>query len=88
MCRALLEHILKNYYGWPKKDDRNSMENLCSVVNWAEKKYQKLKILNLHKLRGDGNDVMHKYEAKSGIEDDAVVGYLLTVRALVDFIPE
>jgi len=81
MCRALLEHILINYYGMPKDD-------LYKVVALAEKKFKKLKSLNLYKLRKDGNEVMHKYEAKSRIEEDAVVGYLLTIRTLVDFIPE
>ncbi len=81
MCRALLEHILINYYGMPKND-------LYKVVALAEKKFKRLKSLNLYKLRKDGNEIMHEYEAKSMIEDDAVVGYLFTIRALVDFIPE
>jgi len=81
MCRALLEHILINYYGMPKDD-------LYKVVALAEKKFKRLKSLNLYKLRKDGNEVMHEYEVKSRIEVDAVVGYLLTIRALVDFIPE
>ncbi|MBU4583548.1 MAG: DUF4145 domain-containing protein [Proteobacteria bacterium] len=81
MCRALLEHILINYYGIPKDD-------LVKVVSLAEKRFRKLESLNLHKLRKNGNDVMHEYETKSRIEDDAVVSYLLTIRALVDFIPE
>ena len=81
MCRALLEHILINYHGMPKDD-------LYKVVALAEKKFKRLKSLNLHKLRKDGNEIMHEYEAKSRIEDDAVIGYLLTIRALVDSIPE
>jgi len=81
MCRALLEHILINYYGMPKDD-------LYKVVALAEKKFKRLESLNLYKLRKDGNEIMHEYEVKSRIEDDAVVGYLLTIRALVDFIPE
>jgi hypothetical protein len=81
MCRALLEHILINYYRIPKDD-------LINVVSIAEKKFRRLQSLKLHKLRKDGNDVMHEYETKSRIEDAAVVSYLLTIRALVDFIPE
>lgn len=81
MCRALLEHILINYYRIPKDD-------LAKVVSLAERRFRKLESLHLHKLRMDGNDVMHEYETKSRIEDDAVVSYLLTIRALVDFIPE
>lgn len=81
MCRALLEHILINYYGMPKND-------LCKIVAMAEERFKKLKSLNLYKLRMDGNDVMHEYETKSRIEDAAVVNYLQTIRALVDFIPE
>jgi len=81
MCRALLEHILINYYRIPKDD-------LVNVVSIAEKKYRRLQSLNLHKLRKNGNEVMHEYETKSKIEDGAVVSYLLTIRALVDFIPE
>lgn len=81
MCRVLLEHILINYYGMPKDD-------LYKIVALAEKKFKRLESLNLYKLRKDGNEIMHEYETKSRIEDDAVVSYLLTVRALVDFIPE
>lgn len=81
MCRALLEHILINYYGMPKDD-------LYKVVALAENKFKRLKSLDLYRLRKDGNEIMHEYEAKSRIEDDAVVGYLLTIRALVDLIPE
>ena len=69
MCRALLEHILINYHGMPKDD-------LYKVVALAEKKFKRLKSLDLHKLRKDGNEIMHEYEAKSRIEDDAVIGYL------------
>ncbi len=81
MCRALLEHILINYYGMPKDD-------LVKVVAMAEERFKKLKSLNLYKLRKDGNGVMHEYESKSRIEDATVVSYLLTIRTLVDFIPE
>jgi hypothetical protein len=81
MCRALLEHILINYYGMPK-------DNLVKVVSLAENRFKKLKSLNLHKLRKDGNDVMHEYEAKSRIEDAAVVNSLLTIQALVNDIRE
>lgn len=81
MCRALLEHILITYYGIPKDD-------LVKVISLAENRFKRLKILNLHKLRKDGNDVMHEYEAKSRIEDAAVVNYLLTIQALVNAIPE
>lgn len=81
MCRALLEHILLNYYGLPKDD-------LVNVVSLAEKKFKKLQVLNLHKLRKDGNDVLHEYETKSKIEDAAVVSYLLTIRSLVGFVPD
>lgn len=81
MCRALLEHILINYYRIPK-------DSLDKVVSLAERRFKKLASLKLHKLRKDGNDVMHEYETTSRIEDAAVVGYLLTIRALVDSIPE
>ncbi len=81
MCRALLEHILINYYKIPKDD-------LVKVVSLAENQFKKLKTLNLHKLRKDGNDVLHEYESKSKIEDAAVIGYLLTIRGLVGLIPE
>lgn len=81
MCRALLEHILVNYYGIPKGD-------LVKVVSLAENRFKKLKSLNLHKLRKDGNNVLHEYEAKSKIEDAAVINYLLTIQALVNAIPD
>ena len=47
-----------------------------------------MKLLNLHKLRKDGNNVLHEYETKSKIEDAAVVNYLLTIQALVNAIPD
>ena len=81
MCRALLEHILINYYKIPKDD-------LVKVVSLAENKFKKLKLLKLHKLRKDGNNVLHEYETKSKIEDAAVVNYLLTIQALVNAIPD
>ncbi len=80
MCRALLEHILINYYGIPKA-------KLIDIINLAEKRFKKLKTLNLHKLRKDGNNVMHKYETNSEIEDQAVIRNLLTIRSLVGLIP-
>lgn len=81
MCRALLEHILINYYGIPKDD-------LVKIISHAEKRFKKLKSLNLHKLRMDGNDILHEYEKKSKIEETVVANYLLTIRTLVDLIPE
>ncbi|KFO68791.1 hypothetical protein ER57_01620 [Smithella sp. SCADC] len=81
MCRALLEHILINYYEIPKDD-------LVKVVSLAENRFKKLKSFNLHKLRKNGNNVLHEYEAKSKIEDAAVVNYLLTIQALVNAIPD
>jgi hypothetical protein len=69
MCRALLEHILVNYYRILKDD-------LSKIVAMAEQRFKKLKSLNLYKLRKDGNEVMHEYEKKSRIEDAAVVSYI------------
>jgi hypothetical protein len=77
MCRSLLEHILVEYYKMEK-------ENLHDMIIFAEKKFKKIRSLDLHKLRKDGNSVMHDYEKKSRIEDQAVVGYLMTIRSLVD----
>jgi hypothetical protein len=77
MCRSLLEHILVEYY-------KMKEENLHDMIVYAEEKFKKLRSLNLHKLRMDGNSVMHDYEQKSRIEDQAVVGYLMTIRSLVD----
>ncbi len=80
MCRALLEHILINYYGIHEA-------NLAKIINLAEKRFKELKNLDLHKLREDGNNVMHKYQANSKIEDQAVIRNLLTIRSLVGSIP-
>ncbi len=77
MCRSLLEHILVEYY-------KRKEENLHDMIVYAEKKFNKIRSLNLHKLRKDGNSVMHDYEKKSKIEDQAVVEYLMTIRSLVD----
>lgn len=81
MCRALLEHILIKYYGLPKN-------KLYNIIALAEKKFKKLKSLNLDKLRKDGNGVMHEYENKSKIEDESVIRYLMTIKFLVSSIPE
>ncbi|EFK06473.1 conserved hypothetical protein [delta proteobacterium NaphS2] len=77
MCRSLLEYILVEYY-------KIKEENLKKVIIFAEKKFKKIRTLNLDTLREAGNSVMHDYENKSKIEDQAVVGYLMTIRSLVD----
>lgn len=81
MFRALLEYILINYYSIPKG-------KLVDMVSLAKEKFRKLESLNLDKLRLDGNEVLHDYESKSTIEEDEVISYLLTIQALVDFVPE
>ena len=77
MCRSLLEYILVEYY-------KIKEENLKKVIIFAEKKFKKIRTLNLDTLREAGNSVMHDYENKSKIEDQAVVGYLMTIRSLVE----
>lgn len=81
LCRALLEHILVRYYGIPTGD-------LDKVISLAEKKFKKLESLKLHELRKDGNAVLHKFETMSEIEEGAAVGYLMTIRTLVNLIPD
>jgi len=77
MCRSLLEYILVEYYEIKK-------QNLKQMIIFAEKKFKKIRSLSLDALRKGGNSVMHDYEKKSTIEDQAVVGYLMTIRSLVD----
>ena len=81
MCRALLEYILIQYY-------KIEEDNLKRIISSAEKRYNRLKKLNLDKLRSEGNDVMHKYETREYLEESAVIEYLSTIRELVHMIPD
>jgi hypothetical protein len=81
MCRALLEHILIYHYKFPKL-------KLQDIISLAEKKFERLKKLNLDDIRDFGNKVMHRYEKGVKIEDKMVINYLLTLKALVQSMPQ
>lgn len=81
MCRALLEHILITHYGIPKK-------GLKKTIVLAEKQFKKLSEVNMDDLRKAGNRVMHEYERGKHITDDAILNYLLTIRFIVQNVPD
>jgi hypothetical protein len=80
MCRALLEHILKYHY-------KISKGKLVDIISYAEKKFERLKTLNLDDIRDNGNKVMHRYEKGVKIENKVVITFLLTLKSLVQSIP-
>jgi len=80
MCRALLEHILKKHYKI-EEDDLNKM------ITIAEAQYSHFKKMNLHDKRKLANAIMHKYEKQSEVEDQSVVDFLETIKAIVLNIP-
>lgn len=81
MCRALLEHILITHYGIPKK-------GLKKTIALAEEQFKKLSEVNMDDLRKAGNRVMHEYERGEHITDNAVLNYLLTLRFMVQNVPD
>jgi len=81
MCRALMEHILQKYY-------RVKGTNLQNIIVLAEMKFPQLRKLNMDNKRKLANNILHEYENKqSGLEDKAVIDFLITIKDLVQKIP-
>ncbi len=80
MCRALMEHILKKYYGIQEK-------NLEKIIVLAERKFPNLQKLSMRSKKNIANDILHDYEKKSNTEDESVIGFLKTIKFLVQQIP-
>lgn len=80
MCRALLEHILKKHYKIEGND-------LNKMITMAEARYSHFKKMKLHDKRKLANTIMHKYEKQSEVEDQSVVDFLDTIKAIVQHIP-
>jgi hypothetical protein len=80
MCRALMEYILKKYYGI-KADD------LEKIIAIAEQKFPNLVKLKMQNKRKIANNILHDYEKKSENEDKAVIEFLMIIKYLVQHIP-
>jgi hypothetical protein len=80
MCRALLEHVLKEHY----HIKGNDLEN---IIFLAEERHSHLKSLNLQEKRRFGNKVLHKYKHRTESLEKAAVEFLLTLRHVVTHIP-
>jgi len=80
MCRALMEHILKNHY----KIHGSDLENIIYI---AEQRYPQLEKLKMQKKRLDSNKVLHDYEKKKNTEDRAVIDFLKVIKYLVQDVP-
>ena len=88
MCRAVCELVLKKFYVSASEDDREQMLN--DLIWLAEKKYHHIQELNIREHVRTANAVMHDYtNAKrlSEDEDEAVVQFLETVKALIEKAP-
>lgn len=81
MCRALLEHILKEHF---KIEERK----LGKMITVAEGRFNQFRKLNLHGKCDLANRVMHNYEKQSDLEDRSVLDFLKTIRAIVKIIPK
>ena len=81
MCRALLEHILSKHY----KIEEAGLDNMITV---AEGRYKHFKRMRMNDRRKLANRIMHDYEKKPHVEDEAVVEFLKTIRTLVRDIPK
>ena len=80
MCRALLEYVLKKHY---KIEDCK----LGQMITLAERKYSRLKKMNLQEKKNLANEIMHEYERQSEVEDRIVVDFLKTMQSIVQDIP-
>lgn len=81
MCRALLEHILKEHYHFID-------ENLAKVIAKAESAYPQFLKLKMQHKRDMANRVMHDYEKQTDMQDHSVIEFLKTIQALVKDIPK
>jgi len=82
MCRSLFEYILIKYYGAKIKTD----DDLSAIISQAQKKYEFLNKLGLHKKRIKANDLIHNYNGEN-IEDKTVLDFIKTVKSLIEGIP-
>ena len=76
MCRALLEHILKQYY-------HISGDNLGRIISEAEGRYRHLRGLNLRSKNNLANQVLHNYEKREQEIEKAAYDFLQTIRHMV-----
>jgi hypothetical protein len=81
MCRALLEHVLKEHY-------HIGEESLAKVIAKAEGVYPQLRRLKLQRKRELANRVMHDYENQTDMRDQSVIEFLKTLQAVVRDIPK
>jgi len=81
MCRAILEHVLKEHYHF--RD-----ENLAKVIAKAESAYPQFRKLNMQRKRDMANRVMHDYEKQTDMQDQSVIEFLKTLQAVVRDIPK
>lgn len=80
MCRALLEHILKKHY-------KIDADDLDKTITMAEARYSHFKKMKLHDKRKLANEIMHRYEKHSEVEDRVVIEFLKTIQTIVQQIP-
>ncbi len=80
MCRALLEHVLVEYYKVDGKD-------LESVISIAEGRYKHFKKLRLQQKRRLANNILHNYREKPDVDDQVVIEFLGIIKQLVQDIP-
>jgi len=81
MCRALLEHVLKEHY-------HIGDENLAKVIAKAESMYPQFRRLKMQRKREMANRVMHDYENQADMQDQSVIEFLKTLQAVVRDIPK
>lgn len=85
MCRAVCEQVLKEFdFG-----DDHKEKKLKDLVFFAEKKYERIKQLNLWEHIKSANQVMHNYPGGRLSEDqlEAVRQFLETTKALIERAP-
>lgn len=81
MCRALMEYILKKHYNVQGKD----LENIIAI---GEQRFPQLQKLKMQGKRLFSNKLLHNYETGTDIEDRGVIGYLRTIKMLVQDVPK
>lgn len=82
MCRSLFEYILIKYYGAKIKAD----DDLSKIISNAQKRYEFLNKLGLHKKRITANYLIHNYNGKN-IADRTVLDFIRTIKSLIERIP-
>ncbi len=81
MCRALLEHILEKHY----KIEEDGLDKMITIVEGRYKHFEKMK---MHEKRKLSNKIMHEYEKKPKVKDQAVIDFLIIIRTIVQHIPK